>query len=188
MKKLLLLVVATLSMVSVSAQMDTWYVGTSGISTVADGYGPFSGVSITFPQSGSRVGKIGLAPEIGYFVDDNVSIGLGMYGSYKKSGPIKDREFGINPYVRYYFLTVGDFKMYGQANAQYASYKEVGFDSQSIWGLNLVPGIAYNLSDRFAINATFGKFGYESIKDGNSTLIGTLDASSLKFGFSVALY
>ncbi len=201
MKNLIMMAVIALCVAGVSAQKGTWYLGTSGIAPFSgEGFGDLSPITgVTMSKTGdAKTTTYGIAPEVGYFFADNMAVGLGIFyaGQSNDSGIEGDdtekfNMFGFNPYFRYYFLGNGNFKMYGQLNVLYASGKEDGADdSLTNFGVNIKPGISYNLSDRFAINATFGELGYASQKFGDGDATNTfgldLDMSSLMFGFTVS--
>ncbi len=206
MKKFLSLALIAFFALSASAQKGSFYLGTSGMnpfgaaSTEVDTdvpfvFSPMTGFSIINAEGDESLTSWGLAPEIGYFVSDNVAVGLGLFytsSSYDSgmSGvdAIALNTFGINPYVRYYLINKGAFRMYGQADFVYASAKmdADGAESTDFFSIGVKPGISYNLSDRFAINATFGNLGYEDVKDNYSKFGLNLDMSSLKFGFTVS--
>ncbi len=209
MKKFIALAIVVLCVMSVSAQKGTWYLGTSGFAPFGDisdefaseGYagvvmGPMTGFSTLDVKDAYTATSFGLAPEVGYFITDNLALGLGIYytnSALKPEGGSKTsfNTFGVNPYARYYFLAKGDFKMYGQFNIAYGTTKADtdGAKSFDALAINVMPGVSYNLSERFAINATFGDFGYASMKhdDFKATGFGlNVDMSTLQFGFSVA--
>lgn len=197
MKHLILVAIVALSTLSVSAQKGTWYLGTSGIATATDGNdivtGPMTGVTSKDYKGQGTVLNFGIAPEAGYFVSDNLAVGLGVFYNYSKFNPdaegasdIKYNTFGVNPYARYYFLNKGDFRMYGQLGFVYSSSDPDEGKSTDYFEIMVRPGISYNVSNRFAINATFGELGYSQTKDYESFFGLNLDMSSLRFGFTVS--
>lgn len=201
MKKLIMVAIVALGALSVNAQKGTWYLGTSGLGTIANDvgvYGPMTGVvSTDYKNTGTDL-RFGLAPEAGYFVDDNFAVGLGVFYTFSKFSPDADgaedekcNTFGVNPYARYYFLNSGNFRLYGQLGFVYSSSDPDidNADSTDYLEFAVRPGISYNVSDRFAINATFGALGYSQEKEGDykeSTFGLNLDMSSLRFGFTVS--
>lgn len=180
--------VMVLSVMSVSAQKGTWYLGTSGINLISgDGaIHKITGFSVYDPEGGEKLTTFGLAPEVGFFVSDNIALGLGAFYSHAKSGDAKMNTFGVNPYARYYFYTNGNFKAYGQFDVLYASQKPKGGSSIAAFSIGARPGISYNLSNNVAINATYGFLGYEDVEDSVSSFGLSLDASALQFGFTIA--
>ncbi len=207
MKKFFTLAIVLLAAVTVSAQKGTFYLGTSGMNPFAYAvensaeatkpftFSPMTGFSSLETEEGTKLTNWGLAPEIGYFVTDKLAVGLGLF--YTSSCYDLNEEgidkltlntFGVNPYVRYHFIAKGAFKMYGQADFIYASAKQDadGAESTDFFSVGVKPGVSYNLSDCFAINATFGNLGYEDMKDTYSRFGLNLDMSSLKFGFTVS--
>ncbi len=219
MKKLIMMATLALCVAGVSAQKGTMYLGTTGVSLGLNGddnFTPITGFTFGTDESNQYLGldddlepvygdvktknmSVGLAPEIGYFVSDNLAIGAALMFKYSTTetedadNKVATTTFGISPYARYYFLTSGKFKMYGQAGFTYASSNTDvdGSKATNYLNVGVLPGVSYNLSDRVAINATYGFLGYDSYNDKNtdskeSNFGLTLDMSSLRFGFSVA--
>ncbi len=180
MKKLIALAVIALSVMSVSAQKGSIYLGLSNI-----GDGP-SEVGTGF-WSDDKNTDFGIAPEIGYFLSDDMAVGAVLgFGSYTPDGGDATTSFRISPYLRYFILKEGNFSLYGQGQIDYIGVS----DYSNTFGINIMPGIAYNLSSKFSINATFGKLGFNSTsydedgRDSTSAFGLRLDASSLNFGLS----
>jgi len=95
---------------------------------------------------------------------------------------VKTSMFGINPYARYYACTADKFSFYLQGGFHYTSGKTEDADAFNNWGINIKPGIAYNLSDKFAINATFGNLGYNDFNGDASSFGLDINMSTLLFG------
>ena len=210
MKKLFLIIAIAVSVVSANAQEGTWYLGLGGVSpfTGAESalpagmsFSPMTGFSSMTVKDDYTVTNFGIAPEVGYFINDKMAVGLSLFFTGSTYSPDVDgatdtkyNTFGFNPYVRYHFLEKGDFKAYGQFNVAYASTKSDidGIKAINAFGVNVVPGVAYSLTDNVAINATFGSLGYETAgnkKDNGAEASAfglNLDSSSLKFGITVA--
>jgi len=131
-----------------------------------------------------------VAPRAGYFVSDNIAIGLelGFSGSTFEEFDgfdFYDRKvntFGIGAFGRYYFSPEGNFSFFGQLGAGYVSsqVKFEGFDNGfggdttfeqpkvSGFTVALAPGLSYFVSESFALEATFGVLGYTSVEVENS--------------------
>ena len=210
MKKLFLIIAIAVSVVGAKAQEGTWYLGLGGVSPFGGiesnlGTGvslsPMTGFSSLTLKDDYKVTNFGIAPEVGYFINDQIAVGLGLFFTGSTYSPDVDgatdtkyTTFGFNPYVRYHFLAKGDFKAYGQFNVAYASAKPDtdGAKALNAFEVNVVPGVAYSLTDNVAINATFGSLGYATmgkLKDNGveASAFGlNLDSSSLKFGITVA--
>ena len=174
MKKLFVMAALVLAAATVNAQAGKFYVGTSGISMGGGEVGLMTG----FVSQGDET-IWGLAPELGYNVSDNLTIGLGL--GYTSFGDDLNM-FGVNPYVRWYGWKSGDFSVYVQGNIEYASFSNDGDDTNKL-GINIAPGIAYSFTEKWGINATFGYFGYEKYKDVDGTFGLNLN-SGLAFGLT----
>ena len=204
MRKLITLVVIVFSVASVSAQKGSMYIGTSGIDLGGEqlsqaglpNLNPMTGFT-TVSFGDEKMSMYGLAPEFGYFVADNMAVGAGLFfkgismddGDDKASLSI----FGINPYLRYYCLNKGNFKAYVQAGLTYATISGdmINDMTMSLFDISVMPGISYNLTEKFAINATLGSLGYgnlsiKDVDDSFSTFGLDLNLTSLKFGFTLS--
>lgn len=215
MKKLIALAVIVLSIMNVSAQKGTMYLGTSGINPFGEvnAIATLSGASMSLsPMTGFTTQSygdesfttFGIAPEFGYFIADDMIVGLGVFytGSRYDDGLDSDdadhtelnmNTFGLNPYFRYLFINKEKFNVYAQAGLTYATSKSDASGAKSInfFDISVMPGISYNLSDRFAINATYGYLGYSNLgiedADESENSFGLkLDMSTLRFGFTVS--
>ncbi len=98
----------------------------------------------------------------------------------------------LNPYARYYACTVDKFSFYVQGGFHFATskYNYDNAESVNTMGILIKPGVSYNLSDKFAINATFGNLGWENFKQDEYKVNSfglNLDMSTLLFGITISL-
>ncbi|GAB3199409.1 hypothetical protein ABID22_002329 [Pontibacter aydingkolensis] len=128
-----------------------------------------------------------VSPGIGYFVTNNLELGL-MAGyrysehdeknsimagpSYTNYHEIKNYSAGV--YARAYKFLVNNLAVYGQADVNYnfsdVSYKQVlsSFSKYELenktetnyFSAAVRPGIAFFLSDKISLNATYGELSY----------------------------
>jgi len=121
-------------------------------------------------------------PKAGYFISDDFAIGLGLgFGTSKTTSPKeitysgeeeidKENYWAIAPFARYYFARTGELSFFGEATLGFGGGKSeysVGNITQdgpkvSMIGFSIAPAISYNLSEKFAIEASFGSLGYSS--------------------------
>jgi long-subunit fatty acid transport protein len=155
MKKVLFAIAAMTACVSASAQL--WVSGSVGIGNTANWNEDKAKTTWNF------------SPSIGYALDDALEVGLalGLDGSSKDDN--SEFNFSIAPFARYTFLSEGDFSMFIQGNIEFAAYSEknhnTGLTKKDIkgqgFGVRIMPGVKYTLTDNFAIVATFGSLYYE---------------------------
>ena len=176
MKKLFVMAALVLAAATVNAQAGKFYVGTCGISS---GGADYTALMTGFSSQGDETAW-GLAPEIGYNLSDNLTIGLGI--GYTSFGDDSDM-FGVNPYVRWYGWKSGDFSVYLQGNIEYAKFNYIDGDDNK-FGINVAPGIAYSFTEKWGINATFGVLGYEKYKSDDDGAFGLALNSGLAFGLT----
>ncbi len=148
-----------------------------------------------------------IAPEVGYTLSDKLGIGLKLdlgFGNgkteYAPSGSKKTSttSLTVNPYVRYQAFQVGKFNVFVDGGVFFTtSSSSTTYDPEpatpvydnkpgSEFGLNIEPGIAFNVTDNIALVAKVANlftFSYET--KSVSKAPGTPDApTTLKARFS----
>ena len=101
-----------------------------------------------------------VAPEIGYNLDDNFAVAI-KFG-YAHTNPNKYGEitnkWSINPYVRYTFVKAGNFSAFVDGGVNWSTEHAQGDKkNENAFGININPGIAYNVSDKVTLAAHFGE-------------------------------
>lgn len=135
--------------------------------------------------SGSST-NVSFYPRAGYFVVDNLAVGLSIYVDYSStSNNGGSTSLGVGPFVRYYFGD-GKLKPLLEANFNYihGSYKYFNgqtTESDSYTNASLKGGVAYFISDNVSID---GIVGYtRDLQSG----MGNLGSIGISFGFQVFL-
>ncbi len=152
MKKLLLgmllLVSAALSAQTMSGN---WMVGGDAGFNSSTPKVELNGVSAT----GDAVSTITIDPNIGYFIADNLAVGVNLsYKSVTKNGS----DLGVGPFVRYYFVNLGESaKLFAHARFDFGSHSpDTGSSvSSTEWGIGV--GLAWFLNKNVALE---GKVEY----------------------------
>ena len=154
------------------------------------------------PNFGYGSGNISIGEQSGYFVIDNLSVGINMsYSfSYNKSNMglapsganiyLKSYRHHITPgvFLRYYKMFTPKFGLLGQFQALYlmgfinnqsndAVY--AGKDRTMGVDINITPRLVYFATPKLAVEGGFGSIGYNYQRDNNSGL------TSHSAGFSV---
>ena len=142
-----------------------------------------------------------ISPKIGYALDDALEVGLGFGiggSSFKQNDETKKTsfDFSIAPFARYTFFTDGDFSMFVEGNVEYAYHKtkkepKSGSATESknwSFGINIMPGIKYALTDQFALVATVGTLSFNHHRPDKelSTWYGTQNQFSLYLDSAVS--
>lgn len=159
------------------------------------------GLSFSFSTSNQNTNAISLNslainPRIGYFLNDNLSIGMefnynvsklnGEFYDYydNETGTImssfgfKEENFGLSPFTRYYIHVKDNFKFFGQANLNFQinSYKNID-DTGYLYstdytfkgfGASLNPGFAFLPSSKWDIEFSFPLISYFNERNTNS--------------------
>lgn len=102
---------------------------------------------------------IALTPNAGIFAINNLAVGGNLRFSYIKSDDTKVTDFGIGPFVRYYFTNANIRPiLHGSFDFLSSKTKIVGLGSSSSTGINyfLGGGAAIFISDQVSIDALLG--------------------------------
>lgn len=140
--------------------------------------------TLTADYNPSHTFSFGIAPKIGYMLNDKMAVGafLGFdmttqknpyddYGHFDAEGTHKFTNFGGGVFFRYYLINADKFSFYGEAqvgiklgteNDTYVytdASKTVTVDKKgpksTTLGIGIIPGISYKLNDHFALDANF---------------------------------
>jgi outer membrane protein len=193
MKKILLLLTLVLGFnffVNAQTEKGKWLI--SGASNIG-----FNSVSTKFKSDGMsvdgpKVNTFNVSPSIGYFVIDNLSVGLSLgYTNTSTKGEVDEKvsssTFTVLPSLTYFFTKNTSVKPYLAAGAGYASFKEkYGSVAETNGGFawEAQGGLAYFVSQKAAISLGLG-YGQVSVEQsGFSVNANTLGA---KIGFSLFL-
>lgn len=109
-------------------------------------------------------------PKVGYFVSENIALGLGLGFSSSKveenegDDAVKINATAFNVFGRYYTTPSSKFSVFGQLSAEYATVDYDGAFKVNGFGLELAPGVSYFLNDSFALEASWGALSYGSAK------------------------
>ncbi len=115
-----------------------------------------------------------IAPAVGYFVTDNIALGIGLgytSGTSKAtsvSNDDKSTTVMAGLMGRYYFTPSSKFSGFLGAEFDYmsSSYTSVGFPDLKVngFGFGIAPGFNYFISKNFALEASYGALNYSSAK------------------------
>lgn len=192
MKKIILLLTLVASFnLTVNAQTEKgkWLV--SGSSNVG-----FNSVSTKFTANGmsvdgEKVNTFNISPSVGYFVVENLSVGLSL--GFTNSSTTEDDDkisastFTVLPTASYFFTKNTTVKPYLGAGVGYSSYQQkYNSVAQTNGGLawEVGGGLAYFINPKIGINLGLG-YGQVSIEDSGVTT--KLNTFGSKIGFSLFL-
>ena len=183
MKKLLLAAAFVVASLSANAQV---YLG--------------GGVSFhsTDPGEGDTKTTINLIPELGYKLDDKLSIGVKLGLEHSKQGDASSNDYTFEPYVRYTFAKWNKVGFFGEGGYKHFEDKvedKVGGATVSVktkanaWYIGVRPGVSIDVTKNLTFLTKIGWLGYTSYKkdvDGAeaSTDLG-LDLSGENLQFSL---
>ncbi|RZK59869.1 MAG: porin family protein [Pedobacter sp.] len=158
------------------------------------------GLSLSFGttdqnSNATRLNSFAINPRIGYFLNNNLSLGMefnyniskldGEFYDYfdtstnsiQSSFGFKEENFGLSPFARYYIHIKENFKFFGQANLtfQINSYKNIddtGYLYRTDYtfkgfGASLNPGFAFLPSGKWDIELSFPLISYFNERGNN---------------------
>ncbi len=215
MKKITLIVIASVfSLTSLNAQMEQGKM-LVGLSTALNLGGSSSGVmgfgystikyksdadNFNYPEPANRL-SFNLSPKMGFFVIDNLAIGLDVSFSYSKFNSdevdytYKESMYCIGPFVRYYIPTTL-VKPFFEIGATFGTYKEKtdGNSQNSEYENSLITyGTGFGIAIPIGKKASFDMMlGYNSIlekakEDNDDNYRTEANTIGLRLGFVVLL-
>lgn len=140
-------------------------------------------------------------PRVGYFATSTLVVGLGLtydrVAFERTHGGTSDptsvtNELLINPYVEKYFSISEKLYATTAFNILFGTgkIKQGEFESDiTSFRVNLMPGLTYFVSDKFAITGNFGQLFYNSRKIKNKTTTNQIESENTdsQFGLNVSL-
>lgn len=176
MKKILMTIAAAFVATTMSAQI---YVG-GGLNLSSQSY------------DGNSTSTISVTPEVGYVLDENSALGLGITFGTSGKDDTKQTKFGVNPYYRYNFLKTEKVNLFVDGSFEFMNYKGDGEKDKdakmNVWSIGLRPGVAVALNDKLSFVSTMGLLGYKSSKpDGGkaTNTFGLMDFNTLGLNFGL---
>ncbi len=186
MKKLILSLAAVASFTFASAQEQE--VETYGFNE-GDMFvsGSFGIGSTKFPDD-SKENTFNISPRFGYFLNDFIAVGAQAgYSKQKEENAngddvVDNSTFTIGAFGRYYLMPAQKFSFFGELGLGYGTTEDI--DDNKVNGVNIAvaPGLSYFVSKHFALEATFGILGYNSVKKDES---GAESTDSFDFGLNM---
>ena len=153
MKKALF-VIATLAL-CMSANAKYWFGGTVGFDNKS------------FYDTDKNRGSLVIAPSVGMAFEDNLELGLDLeIANYTNIAAYKSKQFWLSfaPYLRYTFLTEGDFNLFVQGGVEYGIVSPEGNNAWH-FTFQIQPGIRYMMSDHWSAVATLNGFYFTHCND-----------------------
>lgn len=142
-----------------------------------------------------KTNEFTIAPSAGYFVSNNIAVGLNVgYVSINVENPIDGdvdtNLFQVGAFGRYYATPANDFSFFGQLGFDYVTGKQEfeggGENKADGFNVALRPGVSYFISKNFALEASIGALGFSTLEpDGGESTdtfeIG-VDLTEVNFG------
>lgn len=160
MKKLLLAAAFVVASLSANAQV---YLG-GGVSFHSED-----------PGEGDTKTTINLIPELGYKLDDKLSIGVKLGLEHSKQGDKSSNDYTFEPYVRYTFAKWNKVGVFGEGGFGYKHFedkveKEIGNTTvtaktkANAWYIGVRPGVSIDVTKNLTFLTKIGWLGYTSYK------------------------
>lgn len=130
-----------------------------------------------------------IAPKAGYFVSDNIVIGLGLGYEYDKSASdYKSDYVSVAPFGRYYKSLSDQFKFFGELSVplEFGSFKDddVKMGESTSIGVALAPGFAFFPTKKIGIELAFTGLAFQNYqeKDADGDKIDSRSGNSFNIG------
>lgn len=104
-------------------------------------------VSAKVDGADDAVNVFTVSPNIGYFVIDNLGIGLNLGITNTSFGDFSNTVFGVGPYARYYVFQ----GLFPQVGIHYTSDKDKDQDAETMTDINLGVGYSFFLNNSVAV-------------------------------------
>ena len=170
------------------------------------GSGKSEATTSSVTVDGPKITAFNISPNVGYFIMDNVAVGLRLgYGSQKntqKDVPAagdetvtKQSDFTISPFARYYVSMADKAGLFLDASVDIGSGKTTtdvttggttvsNETTDKSFGINVRPGVYWFVTDHIGLEGTFGSLGYNSNKNDNGANPAT-ETKSSSFGLNL---
>ncbi|MDQ7916716.1 outer membrane beta-barrel protein [Mesonia sp. MT50] len=168
MKKLILSLAAIASFTFASAQeqeVETYGFG-EGDMFISGSFG----IGTTKEPDDSKENSFNISPRFGYFVNERIAVGAQAgYSNQKVEDSngfdvVDNSTFTVGVFGRYYFMPAQRFSFFGELGLGYGTTKDINDNKVNGINVGVAPGLSYFVSKHFALEATFGILGYNSVK------------------------
>ncbi len=145
-------------------------------------------------QGDLKASTMSVSPGVGYFLTNNLSLGLelGVGSESVENASVKTdnlSSMSAGVHARYYFTPANKFSFFGNLGVDYMSLNDkIDKVKTTGFGLSVSPAISYFLSDKLAMEASFGSIGYSTMKTdvtgakAMNTMNVNFDLSSISYG------
>ena len=118
----------------------------------------YVGGSLHFLGMGGNGAIFGIAPEAGYNIGNNMSVGASLGFAFGGTGEGTGAGMTIDPYFRYYFVDWGPARFFADGHFNFST--SFGNNGSSAWGIGVRPGVAFQLNEHFSMVTHLARIGY----------------------------
>lgn len=137
--------------------------------------------------SSTKTTQFSIAPGVGYQFNKNWTVGAELnFSTSKTKGDDALNTFKAGPFVRYTYPISDIFSIFGQAGVGYQGAKQGDAKVNGMYAY-VMPYVAINVKNGFALNFSFGGLTYDNVKPkgGDATSsFGLTFGSGASFGIS----
>ncbi|MCC6816308.1 MAG: porin family protein [Saprospiraceae bacterium] len=147
----------------------------------------FAGTNLSF-SSNDAESNFGIGPRVGYWLTDNgaLVVGVGISSNKNKVTDKTASGFGIGAQYRHCWRTGDNFYFYLAPGVAFLSDKDFNEEKTTHLTIELTPGISYNFTEKWSVNAEMGLLNYTSSKHEDNDPVNQfsvgLNMTSLNFG------
>lgn len=182
MKKVLLVAVLAVAGLTASAQTEKGKILVGGSIGLGTEKSDVDGAESTV--------NFEIVPKVGYFVSNNIAVGLGLGYEYNKfSDDSKEDQVTVAPFGRYYKNLSDQFKFFGELSVPIGFGSAKDEDGEKEWestsfGVAVAPGFAFYPTKKIGIELAFSGINFESrkVEDGDGDKIDAASGTSFGIG------
>lgn len=179
MKKALFIIAALASCMTASAKY--WFSGSIGVDSK----------SLYTMDDKARV--LDFSPAFGMAIEDEIELGVALgivdncYFNNNNTAVQQMFSFSFAPFIRYTFLTEGNFNLFVEGGFEYKVTSPSGFNFWEL-GINVQPGIRYMMSDHWSVVAKCKGFTFKHMSEPEQAGAPVLNyKNDIGFGIDTAL-
>ncbi|MEC7754891.1 MULTISPECIES: outer membrane beta-barrel protein [Roseivirga] len=139
---------------------------------------------------GTEISNFLIGTRGGLFLSEKTNLGLVLGYSSSKNNGTKNTLFTYGAYARFYKSLADNFYLFYQPQIDMGTGELGNSTDQSSFAISFRPGLSYFVTEKVALESTFGDISYTSQKVGNSEsdrFNFNLNPNTLTFGISLLL-
>lgn len=155
MKKLSEIILFSLFALRANAQIEKGKVQVSGSFNIS-----------SIEVNGIETNRFDLTPQAGFFLSDNISLGVVLGYQSAGNSNAKDKLFSFGVFSRFYKPIADRFYFFAQPQIAFGTGETAAEADISAFSIGIRPGFSYFLSDKISMDMSVQGFNYENREEG----------------------